>query len=69
MKCLGKDKNRISTAIKNLPNKRYLSKKEVKIIKKEYGKTSIDELAKKVKLSKQNLIAAASRKNIKSSRK
>ena len=67
-KCLGLDKSRLETALKNLPNQREWTIKELNFLRDNYGSMNINELSTILHTVPGNLIAVANRYGIKSAR-
>lgn len=68
MKCLGKDKSRIETAINNLPNETYWTKEEQILLKENYGVIPLEELSELLHRKKETIIKYANEHNIMSQR-
>lgn len=71
LQCCGKDPKRLEVAIKNLDNTNThkWSDSEISFLKENYGAMNINDIANTLKLSKQSIIAYASKYGIKSKRK
>lgn len=63
MKCLGQDKTRIETSIKNLPNDNPWTQKDIAFLKDNYMSMSLSDLANKLMRTPEAVLAYARKHN------